>query len=76
MKCQTYIYQLTSGQLDNAGWLPRLQAAQHRLICHRCRAFTRNDAQLSQIVRDFQAHLSQPQPLASETSPGDQSDAS
>lgn len=57
MKCKTYIFQLTSGQLDSAGWLPRLQAAQHRLICRHCRAFTRNDEQLSQIVRDFQTHL-------------------
>lgn len=59
MKCQTYIFQLTSGQLDNAGWLPRLQAAQHRLICHRCRAFTRNDALLESILQHYRAELTQ-----------------
>lgn len=57
MKCQTYIFQLTSGQLDSAGWVQRLQAKQHSIICRHCRAFTRNDAQLTHIVRDFQDHL-------------------
>ena len=60
MKCQDYIFQLTSGQLDSAGPLVRLSAFQHRLICHRCRAFTRNDRQLTQIVQDFRDHLEQP----------------
>jgi len=70
MKCQTYIFRLTSGQLDEASWAERLQAAQHRLICHRCRAFTRNDAQLTQIVRDFREHLTDPTAPPDDLPPG------
>ncbi len=57
LNCQTYIFQLTSGQLDDAGWMQRLAAAQHRLLCRRCRAFTRNDAKLTHILQDFHNQL-------------------
>lgn len=57
MKCQAYIFQLTSGQLEQASWTTQLQAAQHRLMCRHCRAFTRNDAQLTRIVQDFREQL-------------------
>lgn len=60
MKCHTYIFQLTSGQLKEAGWLDQLQATQHRLTCRHCRAFTRNDAQLNRILQSYRAQLQQP----------------
>lgn len=60
MKCHTYIFQLTSGQLKEAGWLGQLQATQHRLICRHCRAFTHNDAQLNRILQSYRAQLQQP----------------
>lgn len=59
MDCQSYVFQLTSGQLKDAGWLGRLQAAQHRLICHRCRAFTRNDQRLDGILQAYREQLTQ-----------------
>lgn len=61
MNCKQYVFKLTSGQLDEAGGLERLGAAQHRLFCRRCRAFTRNDQQLSGILADWRAHLSEPE---------------
>ncbi|HEX5806191.1 MAG TPA: hypothetical protein VFY31_07655 [Macromonas sp.] len=59
MKCHTYIFQLTSGQLKEAGWLGQLQATQHRLICRHCRAFTHNDARLENILQNYRAALTQ-----------------
>jgi len=55
MKCKEYIFKLTSGQLDDAGWLVRTQAAQHRMICRHCRAFTRNDQALDGILEGYAA---------------------
>lgn len=60
MKCKEYIFRLTSGQLSEASLLDRALAVQHRLICRRCRAFTRNDAQLDAIVQDYREYLAQP----------------
>lgn len=60
MKCQEYIYRLTSGQLEQAGLVERFWAAQHRMICKRCSAFTRNDARLSDIVQGYREHLARP----------------
>lgn len=57
MNCRDYIFQLTSGQLNQAGSLDRFWAAQHRLICRRCRAFSRNDQQLDAILDSYRAHL-------------------
>jgi len=62
MDCQTYIFRLTSGQLADSRWTARLSAAQHRLLCRHCRAFTRNDTQLSSLLQAYQAHLQQPLP--------------
>jgi anti-sigma factor ChrR (cupin superfamily) len=69
MKCQEYIFKLTSGQLDEADVATRLQAAQHRLTCRHCRAFTRNDARLDQILADYQAHLTEsgPDPVSGDS---------
>ena len=69
MKCKEYIYRLTSGQLAQAGLVEKLWAAQHRMICKRCTAFTRNDARLSDIVQGYREHLAQPDP-ASDGEPG------
>lgn len=60
MKCQEYIYRLTSGQLAQAGLVERFWAAQHRMICKRCTAFARNDERLSEIVRGYREHLARP----------------
>jgi hypothetical protein len=60
MKCQEYIHRLTSGQLEQAGAIERFWAAQHRMICKRCSAFTRNDQRLSEIVQGYREHLARP----------------
>jgi hypothetical protein len=60
MTCKDYIFKLTSGQLAEAGRVERLWAAQHRLICRHCRAFTRNDRRLDDILQGYKAHLSTP----------------
>ena len=46
MTCRDYIFRLTSDQLDDAGLTVQAQARLHRLMCQRCRRFTRNDEQL------------------------------
>lgn len=58
--CQRYTYLLSSGELEESGWLTRLQAGQHRLACRRCRAFTANDRRLDEIVRAQRERLQQP----------------
>lgn len=60
MKCKEYIYRLTSGQLAQASLVEKFWAAQHRMVCKRCTAFTRNDARLSDIVQGYRAHLARP----------------
>ncbi len=50
MNCQRYIFELTSGRLQEADLGTRAQARLHRMICVHCRAFTRNDAQLSEVL--------------------------
>lgn len=64
MNCETYIFKLSSGQLDEAGTVERLWAAQHRLVCSKCRAFTKNDAQLSQIMAQHKERALAPDPDA------------
>lgn len=60
MSCQQYLFVLTSGQLDEAGWLTRAQAGQHRLVCRRCRAFSHNDAMLDQLTTAWRDRLTSP----------------
>jgi hypothetical protein len=62
IKCQQYIFQLTSGQLDEAGPLGQLQAFQHRLICRHCRAFTRNNRQVDDILRHYREDITSAKP--------------
>lgn len=59
MKCREYIFLLTSDQLQEARWPQTLGARAHRLICRHCRAFTRNDQQLLQVLarqREAEVH--------------------
>ncbi len=60
MTCQDYIFKLSSGQLDEAGRLDSLRASHHRLVCRRCRAFTRNNARLDDILADYKEKLTKP----------------
>ncbi|WP_101050005.1 hypothetical protein [Macromonas nakdongensis] len=57
MSCREYVFALTSGRLEEAGPTERFWAAQHRLMCRRCRAFTHNDAALDRILQGYQAHV-------------------
>ena len=60
MRCKEYIFKLTAGQLAEAEWPERFGAAQHRLMCRHCRAFSANDARLSAILSRYQDRLTQP----------------
>ncbi len=60
MKCRDYIFQLTSGQLEEAGTATQMAAWQHRMICFRCRAFTRNDRALQDMLKGYGEHLQTP----------------
>lgn len=51
ISCQRFVFLLTSGELGESGWLTRLQAGHHRLICPHCRAFAANDQRLDDILR-------------------------
>jgi hypothetical protein len=60
MTCKQYIFYITSGQAEESGTLDRFWAAQHRLICHRCRSYTRNDQQLSVLLKDYRESILDP----------------
>lgn len=60
ISCQRFVFLLTSGELEEAGWLTRLQAGQHRLACRHCRAFAANDRRLDDIVRAQRERWLQP----------------
>lgn len=60
MTCKQYIFYITSGQSEESGTLDRLWAAQHRLICHRCRSYTRNDQQLSVLLKEYRENVLDP----------------
>ncbi|MFN4264469.1 MAG: hypothetical protein ACK4F8_01835 [Aquabacterium sp.] len=53
MNCKQYVFSLTSGQLDEAPTRVRMEARVHRWMCPYCRAFTRNDAALTQILTQY-----------------------
>ncbi len=61
INCQRFVFLLTSGELDESGWLTRLQAGQHRLVCRHCRAFAANDRRLDDIVRAQRERWQQPE---------------
>ncbi|HET6789655.1 MAG TPA: hypothetical protein VFW84_04530 [Aquabacterium sp.] len=58
LTCKDYIFKLTSGQLEEAGTVERLWAVQHRMVCRHCRAFTRNDQRLDDIMQAYKEQLS------------------
>lgn len=60
MTCKDYIFKLTSGQVHDAGRFERLLALQHRLMCSRCRAFTKNDERVSEILDRYREQLLKP----------------
>lgn len=60
ISCQRFVFLLTSGELQESGWLTRLQAGQHRLVCRHCRAFAANDQRLDDIVRAQRERWQQP----------------
>ncbi len=62
MKCREYIFKLTSGQLAQATGFERFLALQHRMMCGRCRAFTKNDAHLDRILKSYRDRLLAPVP--------------
>lgn len=60
MTCRDYIFILSSGQLDHASKGLKIQAAAHRMICKKCRTFTRNDRALDGLLEDYRQRLKQP----------------
>ncbi len=62
INCKQYVFKVSSGQLDEAGPLDKLQAFQHRLICRHCRAFTNNNRQLSEMLQRYKEDVSSLKP--------------
>ena len=62
MNCQEFTFLHASGQMDEAGWLTRLRAEPHRLVCQRCRDFADNNAKLSIVLYSYQQKLKQLEP--------------
>ena len=68
MKCQDYVFLLTSGQLRRdrpegpaaAGRTVRAQARLHRWLCVDCRRFAANDATLDQVLAGWRRRLQAP----------------
>ena len=69
MRCKEYVFKLTSGQLEEGAWTDRFWAAQHRLMCRHCRAFTANDERLSQLLQSYRNHLTRPDEPPSRSEP-------
>lgn len=53
MNCKQYVFSLTSGQLGEASARVRMEARVHRWMCPYCRAFTRNDEALTQVLTQY-----------------------
>lgn len=70
MNCQTYVFKLSSGQLEEASLGERLWATQHRLMCSKCRAFTANDRLLTDVMARHKADMQTPEPPEDDV-PGD-----
>lgn len=60
ISCRRFTDLVASGELDDAGWITRLQAGQHRWVCRRCRAFERNDRALDDILSAHRDRLMRP----------------
>ena len=68
ISCRRFTDLVASGELDESGWLTRLQAGQHRWVCRRCRTFALNDQRLDDILRAHRARLMDPD-AAPDTAP-------
>lgn len=75
ISCQRFVFLLTSGELQESGWLTRLQAGQHRLVCRRCRAFEANDRRLDDILRAQRERLLSPDRGDGPAQPGEPGDS-
>jgi hypothetical protein len=60
ISCRRFTDLVASGELQEAGWLTRLQAGQHRWGCTRCRAFEHNDRALDDILSAHRDRLTRP----------------
>ncbi len=60
ISCRRFTDLVASGELQEAGWLTRLQAGQHRWVCTRCRAFARSDRALADILSAHRHRLQRP----------------
>ncbi len=60
ISCRRFTDLVASGELQEAGWLTRLQAGQHRWVCTRCRAFEHNDRALDDILSAHRDRLQRP----------------
>lgn len=72
MKCREFIFLLTSGQLQQAGFAVRTDARVHRLLCKRCNTFFRNNQQLDQWLTDSRQELSNLSVIDAQQDPRDQ----
>ena len=50
MKCQEFIFLLTSGQLKEGSAVLKSSAFMHRMMCRRCSAFYHNDNTLAHQI--------------------------
>ncbi len=57
MKCREYVFLVSSKAMNEATLRERMNAFAHRMICDKCRAFTRNDQQLDVWLRQFRESL-------------------
>lgn len=60
LTCRRFTDLVASGELRESGWLTRVQAGQHRLVCRHCRAFEQNDRRLDDIVAAHRDRLTRP----------------
>ena len=57
MNCQEYIFKLSSQQFDEAPLGVKAAARVHRMVCKRCRAFTRNDEKLDDLLVQYREQI-------------------
>lgn len=53
MNCQRFVDLLTTDHTARGTPVQRVQLRLHRLVCHRCRAFAQNDAQLQDWLKTW-----------------------
>ncbi len=50
MKCETYVFLITSGKLEEANKLQSMDASFHGLMCKKCRQFKKNHELLNSYL--------------------------